>query len=202
MVCPCVPSYLFRIAIRVFRKHGRIPCGKFIGQPAVNLRLPILEIGSFQRVSDDIEQKGIVAYLKPLHVTVANGALPVRLEAPKELSGNRRRRLRQRRDQAHSVRGECRILGGAGCLKKSWQPVHCDHYLIADGSFMDASRPTNDCWYPEPTLKEFTLLPCEWPRVGESFSPVVTGKDHNRVFRNLRFRKRFHHTSNLQSPCP
>ena len=66
MVRPCVPGYLFRIAIRVFRKHGRIPCRKFIGKPPVNLGLPVLKISSFQRVIHDIEQKCVVADLKRL----------------------------------------------------------------------------------------------------------------------------------------
>jgi hypothetical protein len=55
---------------------------KFIDQPPIELRLPVLKVGSFQRVIHDIEQKRVVANLKPLHVTVADGALPVRLETP------------------------------------------------------------------------------------------------------------------------
>ena len=72
VVRPILSVNLFRIAVRVFRQHGFVPCFIFRDQALINLRLPVFEIRSLQWIADNVEQEGVVADLEPRLMALLN----------------------------------------------------------------------------------------------------------------------------------
>src|SRR5579883_1264842 len=177
------------------RQHRGVPLLIFADQPAVHLRLPIIEIGALERIVHYVKQESVLVDLEPLHIAVAQGALRVVFVAPEELSRNRRGSRRQQRQKIDAIGRIRRVGRGAGRGKQRGQPIHRDRHLSADRAGGDVARPAENRRDAQPPFQQFSLFSGEWPGVGEPLAAIVAGEDHDRVARDPRRIERIEHTA-------
>ena len=76
-------------AARIERQHCRVPFVPLRDEPFIDAAVPLFQVCSLHRITNDIEQKGVVEDLQVLPIAVARGLLVVVFVAPEQLASDR-----------------------------------------------------------------------------------------------------------------